>query len=278
MTLPDPGEAAAARRLSRFLAGPVERYDADRDRPDHEGTSRLSPYLRFGCVHPRQVLARIDPASADHRRFESELCWREFYADVLFHRPDSARSAYRPGWADFPVDQGEQADERFAAWTSGLTGYPIVDAGMRQLAGEGWMHNRLRMITASFLVKDLHLDWVRGARWFMRCLVDGDLASNQHGWQWVAGTGTDAAPYFRVFNPVAQGLRFDPGGVYLRRWVPELAGLPDESVHQPWEVVGSLFGAADYPAPIVDHAEERREALARYRAVRGAPPARTRPR
>src|SRR5581483_8710590 len=171
-----------------------------------------------------------------------ELAWREFYADVLFHRPDSARRSLQPAMAAMEVDEGPEADRRFAAWAEGRTGYPIVDAGMRQLSAEAWMHNRVRMIVASFLVKDLHLDWSRGARHFMRLLVDGDLASNQHGWQWVAGTGTDPAPYFRVFNPVLQGEKFDPDGDYVRRWVPELAAVGGGAVHRPWTLPGGPPG------------------------------------
>jgi deoxyribodipyrimidine photo-lyase len=270
-SLPQSGELAAHGRLEQFLEGSIEHYDDQRDRPDHEGTSRLSPYLKFGCLHPRQVLAQLDLANPAHRRFQTELCWREFYADVLHHRPDSARTAYRREWRAFPTDSGNEAEARFEAWAKGQTGYPIVDAGMRQLLGEGWMHNRVRMIVASFLVKDLHIDWRAGARWFMQHLVDGDIASNQHGWQWVAGTGTDAAPYFRVFNPVAQGKRFDPHGTYVRRWVPELAALADETIHEPWNAAGSLLAREPaYPAPIVDHASEREEALARYGALRAA--------
>jgi deoxyribodipyrimidine photo-lyase len=168
------------------------------------------------------------------------------------------------------VDSGKRADERFAAWCDGITGYPIVDAGMRQLRAEGWMHNRVRMIVASFLVKDLHVDWTRGAAWFMHNLVDGDLASNQHGWQWTAGTGTDPAPYFRVFNPVSQSKKFDPDGRYIRRWVPELAKVEGAAIHEPWTAADDLFGGPDgYPDPIVDHAAEREEALRRYGQVRG---------
>jgi deoxyribodipyrimidine photo-lyase len=163
------------------------------------------------------------------------------------------------------VEDGAAADAAFTAWTRGRTGYPFVDAGMRQLLAEGWMHNRVRMVVASFLVKDLHLDWTRGARWFMRRLHDGDLASNQHGWQWVAGTGTDAAPYHRVFNPVLQGLRFDPDGGYVRRYVPELRGVDGPGVHEPWKLRGGA--PAGYPDPIVDHDEERRVALRRYAAA-----------
>ncbi len=270
-SFPRPGEVAARQRLEQFLEDSIEHYDDQRDRPDHEGTSRISPYLKFGCLHPRQVLAQLDLINPAHRRFLTELCWREFYADVLHHRPDSARAAYRREWHAFPTDSGDETEVRFEAWATGQTGYPIVDAGMRQLLGEGWMHNRVRMIVASFLVKDLHIDWRAGARWFMQHLVDGDIASNQHGWQWVAGTGTDAAPYFRVFNPVAQGKRFDPHGTYVRRWVPELAGMADDTIHEPWKAMGSwLAPEPAYPAPIVDHATERGEALARYGALRTA--------
>ncbi|MFN8196535.1 MAG: deoxyribodipyrimidine photo-lyase [Nocardioidaceae bacterium] len=257
MSAPPVGEAAALDRWSEFLDGALTDYDDDRDRPDRPGTSQMSPHLRWGAVHPRTLLADLG-----HRRstgaasYRSELAWREFYADVLFHRPDSARDYLRPELGRMDYDEpGDALD----AWKAGRTGFPIVDAGMRQLLATGWMHNRVRMITASFLVKDLHIEWQHGARHFMRHLVDGDLASNQHGWQWVAGSGTDAAPYFRVFNPTSQGRKFDPSGAYVRRWVPELADATDP--HEPGEVDG-------YPAPIVDHAEERREALARYERVR----------
>ena len=198
--LPEAGEAAAHRRLDAFLQRDAGDYADQRNDPGGDATSRLSPYLKWGCLHPRQILDRLGRTKGEST-FANELCWREFYADVLFHRPDSARQAYNGAMADMQVDHGRHAEERFDAWTKGATGYPIVDAGMRQLLAEGWMHNRVRMIVASFLVKDLHLDWTRGARWFLEHLVDADLASNNHGWQWVAGTGTDAAPYFRVFNP-----------------------------------------------------------------------------
>ena len=262
--LPEPGERAAHRRLDRFASGSQHRYDDDRDRPDLDSTSRLSPYLRFGCLHPRQALAGLAPLDPAHQRFATELCWRDFYADVLHHRPDAARDAYRAEWRPMEVDDGPCADVRFGAWTHGLTGYPIVDAGMRQLLAEGWMHNRIRMVVASFLVKDLHIEWTRGARWFMANLVDGDLASNQLNWQWVAGSGNDAAPFFRVFNPVRQAHRFDPEGRYVRRWIPELSRVPNQRVHEPW----TCDLPAGYPAPIVDHASERREALLRYKRLR----------
>ena len=265
----EPGEGAALRRLDRFVDEALGRYDEDRNSPAVAGTSRLSVDLKYGTVHPRQLLARAG-GGAGGDRFRFELAWRDFYASILFEQPETARQPLRAEMGGIEVDEGPGADERFTAWAEGRTGYPIVDAGMRQLLGEAYVHNRVRMIVASFLVKDLHLDWRRGARHFMRHLQDGDLASNNHGWQWVAGTGTDAAPYFRVFNPVTQGKRFDPDGAYIRRWVPELAGVAGDAVHEPQAPgtsdQGALFGA--YPAPIVDHAEERAEALRRYEAIR----------
>ena len=264
--LPEPGEAAARRAARRFHERPLADYADARNRPDLDATSRLSPYLKWGCLHPRQLLATLG-RSRSHDVFRTELCWREFYADVLWHRPDTARRAFGESLREIEVDAGPGADDLFRAWADGRTGYPIVDAGMRQLRHEGWMHNRVRMIAASFLVKDLHLDWTRGARHFMTLLVDGDVASNQHGWQWVAGTGTDAAPYFRVFNPVTQGERFDPDGDYVRRWVPELRGISGRAAHTPWRRPGGP--PRGYPSPIVDHATERAEALRRYRQARG---------
>jgi deoxyribodipyrimidine photo-lyase len=264
-SLPPAGEAAAHRRLDAFRHQSLEGYHRRRDVPGADATSRLSPYLKWGCVHPRQVLAGLGRTSGEEI-FRSELAWREFYADVLWHRPESARRSLRPEMAAMRVDHDEVADERFAAWAEGRTGYPLVDAGMRQLGGEAWMHNRVRMVVASFLVKDLHIDWSRGARWFLAHLVDGDLASNNHGWQWVAGTGTDPAPYFRVFNPVTQSKEHDPDGDYIRRWVPELAGVAATGIHEPWKLEGGLPDG--YPERIVDHAAERRDALARYDEVR----------
>ncbi|NNL86278.1 MAG: deoxyribodipyrimidine photo-lyase, partial [Myxococcales bacterium] len=265
VALPPVGEKAAWSAAEAFLAERVADYRALRDQPGREATSRLSPYLKWGTLHPRQLLERLGNAAGEEC-FRSELCWREFYADVLFRRPDSARNAYVAKMAGMELNEGALADEHFDAWATGRTGYPIVDAGMRQLLAEGWMHNRVRMIVASFLVKDLHIDWTRGARHFMNHLIDGDLASNSHGWQWVAGTGTDASPYFRVFNPVTQSRKFDPSGSYLRRWVPEIAHLSDRSIHEPWsEKMGAPAG---YPAPIVDHANERREALNRLERLK----------
>ncbi|MCK0091353.1 DNA photolyase family protein [Rhodococcus sp. F64268] len=260
ITLPPAGEQAALRRWREFRDDELERYDTDRDRPDLDGTSRLSAALKFGCLHPRTLLhdlrGRSDPGAV---AFRSELCWRDFYADVLHHRPDTAYRNYNPRFESIRYDTGPDAERAFAAWQQGRTGFPIVDAGMRQLLAEGWMHNRLRMIVASFLTKDLHLPWWWGAKHFMSHLVDGDLASNQHGWQWTAGCGTDAAPYFRVFNPTSQGEKFDPKGDYVRRWVPELGGIAGKSVHRLPD--GPPPG---YPEPMVDHAHERQVALARY--------------
>jgi deoxyribodipyrimidine photo-lyase len=263
VTLPVPGEEAAMAAWQRFLRDGLSTYDTDRDRPDREGTTRLSPYLRFGCVHPRTLLAdlaRRRGAGAESLR--SELAWREFYADVLWHQPQTARRNLDRRFDRMPYATGKAADELFEAWARGRTGYPIVDAGMRQLSAEGWMHNRVRMIVASFLVKDLHLPWWRGARHFMRHLVDGDLASNQHNWQWVAGCGTDAAPYFRIFNPVRQGEKFDPGGDYVRRYVPELRGIGGRAVHRPGG------GHGGYPEPVVDHAVERQVSLDAYQRLK----------
>jgi deoxyribodipyrimidine photo-lyase len=263
--IPAPGERAARRRLDRFLADRVDGYDDHRDLPAVDGTSRLSAYLRFGCLHPRQVLARLG-RGAGAEAFRRQVAWREFYGHVLAGWPESGWWSFRDDLAGMRLDEGAEADEAFRCWAEGRTGYPIVDAGMRQLAATGWVHNRVRLLVASFLVKDLHIDWTRGARHFLDHLVDGDLASNNHGWQWVAGTGTDAAPYHRVFNPVTQGRRFDPEGAYIRRWVPELTALAAGDIHEPWRRPGGP--PSGYPPPIVDHAEERAEALRRYGEAR----------
>ncbi len=266
-----PGEAEAQRRLQRFLAEAIAGYDATRDRLDLDGTSRLSPYLRFGMLAPRAAVVAALSARAvgeGAARWLNELIWRDFYIHILEHFPHVTRQNFQPArrdvvWRNDPDD--------FAAWREGQTGYPVVDAAMRQMAASGWMHNRARMIVASFLVKDLLIDWRWGEQWFMRCLVDGDPAANNGGWQWTAGTGTDAAPYFRVFNPVTQGRKFDPDGDYARRWLPELAGVRGAAVHEPWrlsaaerQAAGLVFGR-DYPLPIVDHAVARERALAAYR-------------
>lgn len=263
--LPPVGEEAALRRFRAFRDDALTDYDDDRDRPALDATSRMSPYLKLGVVHPRTLLAELaDRTGTGVETYRDELAWREFYADVLFHNPRSAWSDLRPALKGMRYDEPEDAVE---AWRRGETGYPVVDAGMRQLLAEGWMHNRVRMITASFLTKDLHVWWPVGARHFLDHLCDGDLASNNHGWQWVAGTGTDASPYFRVFNPVTQGEKFDPSGDYVRRWVPELRHLSGKAAHQPWNHDDGY--AHGYPERIVDHAEERQEALDRYAAVRG---------
>src|SRR6201992_1329575 len=264
LSLPDAGEEAARDAWRRFRRSHLGGYPSERDRPDLDHTSRMSPYLKWGSIHPRTILAGLGAGDATYRK---EIAWREFYAAVLHFWPESAREYFLPTMAKMPYASGPQADEQFAAWTQGRTGYPIVDAGMRQLLAEGWIHNRDRMIVASFLVKDLHIEWTDGARHFMRHLVDGDLASNQHGWQWTAGTGTDAAPYFRIFNPVTQGRKFDPTGDYVRGFVPELADVSGPAVHEPWRLDGGIPDG--YPGPIVDHAQERNSSLAAYQHLRG---------
>lgn len=243
--LPRAGEQAALERWHAFLDGPLADYATDRDRPDRAGTSFLSVALRWGEIHPRTLLADLAAVPADTHdaaaTFRAELAWREFHADVLWHRPDALTAPLRQEYAAMEHDE---PGPLFDAWCAGRTGFPLVDAGMRQLVETGWMHNRVRMVTASFLVKDLHVHWSHGARFFLEHLLDGDQAQNQLNWQWVAGCGADAAPWFRIFNPTAQQKRFDPDGGYVRRWIPELA-------------------TPDYPEPVVDHATERREALAR---------------
>ncbi|GGB33446.1 deoxyribodipyrimidine photo-lyase [Flexivirga endophytica] len=266
--LPDAGEGAALRRWRDFLDESIGDYDTARDRPDLAGTSGLSPYLKVGAIHPRTLLADLASVSGPGRdSFVSELAWREFYADVLWRHPRSA-------WHDLTTTLGHMSyDEpglELTAWQQGRTGYPLVDAGMRQLVATGWMHNRVRMVAASFLTKDLHLWWPLGARFFLDRLIDGDVASNNHGWQWVAGTGTDASPYFRVFNPVTQGKKFDPDGDYVRRWVPELRHLSGGAAHEPWRQTDGY--REGYPERIVDHAVEREVSLSRLRGG-SAPPA-----
>ncbi len=265
-----PGEAAARERLDRFLRGAVGRYGEGRDRPGGPGTSMLSPHLRFGEIGPRQVAAAIGSMEpgAGSDAFLRELGWREFAHHLLFHNPDMERENMRPAfdrmaWRDDPAG--------LERWQRGRTGYPLVDAGMRELWTTGWMHNRVRMVAASFLTRHLLIDWRAGAAWFVDTLVDGDRASNSAGWQWVAGSGVDAAPYYRIFNPVAQSRRFDGEGRYLRRWLPELAALPDAYVHAPWtaptevlEDAGVSLGET-WPTPIVDHAVARARALEAWR-------------
>jgi deoxyribodipyrimidine photo-lyase len=270
LRFPTAGEPAAQRRLQAFLERRAARYAADRDRPDLDGTSRLSPYLRFGALSVRDCFERaLEAAAAEPplrrgvAKWLDELIWRDFHAAILAEHPRVAREAWRPEYR--ALDWNDDPDG-FSAWCAGRTGYPLVDAGMRQLAAAGWVHNRVRMVVASFLVKDLWIDWRAGERFFFERLVDGDPASNNGGWQWAASTGSDAQPYFRVFHPVAQGLRHDPGGAYVREWVPELRGLPGALAHQPWLAPRP---PADYPPPIVDHAARRRAALERFRRARG---------
>jgi deoxyribodipyrimidine photo-lyase len=276
-----PGEAAAQARLARFLEDGAKGYAADRDRPDRTGTSGLSPHLRFGEISPRQVWHAARFAAADRPalagdidKLLSELGWREFCRHLLFDHPDLATRNLQSAFDAFPWKQDDKA---LAAWQRGRTGYPIVDAGMRQLWHTGVMHNRVRMVVASFLVKHLLIDWRHGEQWFWDTLVDADPGSNPANWQWVAGSGADAAPYFRVFNPVLQGEKFDPDGTYVRRWVPELARLPAPFIHRPWSVsplelksAGVELGST-YPAPIVDHKAGRERALAAYAKLRAQP-------
>jgi len=221
----------------------------------------MSAHLKFGTIHPRTMVTDLDLRGVGARVYLRELAFRDFYAAVLHHWPDSAWSNWNRDFDAIDIDSDKDAEQRFEAWKAGDTGFPIVDAGMRQLRETGFMHNRLRMIVASFLVKDLHLPWQWGARWFLDQLVDGDMANNQHGWQWAAGCGTDAAPYFRVFNPTRQAEKFDPSGDYVRRWVTELADADDVTLTK-----GER--PASYPEPMVDHAAERVEALRRYHSMR----------
>ena len=269
-----PGDAGAAERLTRFVARALGRYDADRNAPGIEGSSGLSPHLRWGEVSPGQVwhAARAAGAAAGATEtFLKEILWREFAHHLLWHRPEMPDRALRSEFDAFPWVEDSRA---LTAWQRGQTGYPIVDAGMRQLWRTGWMHNRVRMIAASFLVKHLMQPWQAGERWFRDTLVDADLASNSASWQWVAGCGTDAAPYFRVFNPVLQGEKFDAGGAYVRRFVPELAKLPDAYIHKPWEAPPVLLAGAgvalgrSYPRPIVEHGAARARALAAFAGLR----------
>ncbi len=275
-----PGEAHAKERLSAFLEDALARYGEDRNRPDLPQTSRLSPHLHWGEIGPRQVWHW----TRDHVRarggkglerealaFLRELGWREFSQHLLFHWPEFPDKAWKPAFEDFPWSEDAAG---FEAWCRGQTGYPIVDAGMRELYATGWMHNRVRMVTASFLIKHLLVPWQQGEAWFWDTLVDADLGSNSASWQWVAGSGADAAPYFRIFNPVLQGEKFDPKGAYVRRWVPEIAALPDADLHKPWQASPEVLAAAGielgvtYPAPIVDHSAARARALAAYETIK----------
>ncbi len=275
-----PGEAGAQERLADFAEDAVLAYQDQRDRPGRDGTSRLSPHLHFGEIGPRQIWRAVtdqalaqtgSPLPAGAETYLKEIAWREFSYHLLFHFPRLPDQPLRAEFADFPWATDKKG---LQAWQRGQTGYPIVDAGMRQLWATGWMHNRVRMIVASFLIKDLLLPWQEGEAWFWDTLVDADLANNAASWQWVAGCGADAAPYFRVFNPSLQGAKFDPDGTYVRRWVSELAKLPDKLIHAPWtarpvelQAAGIRLGH-DYPKPIVDHAGARERALDAFKTLR----------
>ena len=275
------GESAGLTRLAEFLDGAVRDYDSGRDQAGTDGSSRLSPYLRFGCLSPRAVEAQLPGAGAaggeakGAEALRRQLCWRDFYQHVLVHHPANARQEFQSRYRGTLAWAG--SDEEFTAWAEGRTGFPLVDAGMRQLRREGWMHNRVRLLVGSFLTKDLGIDWRRGEDWFMRLLLDGDQASNNGNWQWIASVGVDPQPAFRrIYNPSLQQERFDPGGRYVRRYVPELARVADEYLAEPWrmpedeqERAGCRIGQ-DYPGPIVDHKAARLAALDRYRVAAGA--------
>jgi deoxyribodipyrimidine photo-lyase len=271
-----PGEQGALARAHRFI-DVIRNYGDDHDRPDREGTSRLSPHLHFGEISPRQLWHQVhrfcDVRAKGPEAFLRQLYWREFSHHLLHAFPDLPRTPLREACADFPWGQ---SDAHLDAWQRGMTGYPIVDAGMRELWRTGWMHNRLRMVAASLLVKHLLIPWQDGAAWFHDTLVDADEANNSVNWQWVAGCGTDAAPYFRIFNPVTQGRKFDPDGRHTRRWVPELAKLETRWLHAPWEAPGEALRRAgirlgdDYPLPVIEHRAGRERALAAFRSFRSA--------
>jgi deoxyribodipyrimidine photo-lyase len=266
------GESHARRRVARFLADGVHRYGDAHDALDRDGTSRLSAYLHLGCLSARELEERL-PRGAGADAFRRQLCWRDFFASVLAQFPANARSEFQERYRGGRL-RWSYAHRRFARWCDGQTGFPLVDAGMRQLRREGWMHNRARLVVGSFLTKDLGIDWRWGERHFMRLLIDGDEANNNGNWQWIASVGVDPAPPFRrIFNPGLQMARFDPDGAYVRRYVPELRAVPDRHLREPWTMpaelqreIGCVIGV-DYPAPMVDHAQARREALARYRAA-----------
>ncbi len=275
-----PGEAGANARLDAFLEGAMKDYADARNRPDLPGTSRLSPHLHFGEITPAlcwyrsgQAAARTPGSDKGHETFLKEIVWREFAHTLLFYWPNLPEVPFRPEYLAFPWLENAS---HLKAWQRGQTGYPIVDAGMRELWRTGYMHNRVRMITASFLIKDLLVPWQRGEAWFWDTLVDADLANNAAGWQWVAGCGADAAPYFRIFNPVTQGEKFDPNGDYVRTWVPEISKLPTEHIHAPWDAPEDVRAASgvvlgkSYPRPIVDHAAARARALAAFGLVKSS--------
>ena len=256
------GEAAALERFAYFTKNALDEYDENRNIPGVDGTSKLAAHLKFGEVHPRTLLVNLGESKA-HDTFRKEIAWREFYADVLFHNPHTENDYYSE---KFKAMRYDAPGEQLKAWQQGKTGFPFVDAAMRQLLLEGWMHNRTRMVVASFLVKDLHLEWQHGADFFKEHLVDFDVASNAHGWQWTAGTGTDASPYYRIFNPIEQGKKFDPDGTYIRKYVPELAHLNASDIHEPWLFLDGYSNG--YPERIVDHATERLDSLERLKEIK----------
>ncbi|MBL8902973.1 MAG: deoxyribodipyrimidine photo-lyase, partial [Rhizobiales bacterium] len=268
-----PGEAAARAGLSRFLDEALAHYAEGRDRPDQAFTSRLSPHLHWGEISPAQCWVAVRDAMAQARgkldvageKYLKEILWREFSYSILHHRPDLPEVPFRLEFSAF-LWRSDPAE--LQKWQQGMTGYPIVDAGMRELWATGTMHNRVRMIAASFLTKDLLLSWTEGVKWFWDTLVDADIASNSASWQWVAGCGADAAPYFRIFNPVLQGEKFDPEGAYVRKWVPELRELPSNVIHRPWEAQAPLSGS--YPPPMIDHGFARARALAALKQIKAA--------
>jgi deoxyribodipyrimidine photo-lyase len=260
------GEAAALKRFKEFTKNGLDSYDENRNLASIDGTSKMSTYLKFGEIHPRTLLANLGESKA-HDTFRKEIAWREFYADVLFNNPMTDVEYYAPKFKEMRYDK---PGKQFTAWCEGKTGYPFVDAAMRQLLVEGWMHNRTRMVVASFLVKDLHLEWQIGERFFAEHLVDYDVASNAHGWQWTAGCGTDASPYYRIFNPIEQGKRFDENGDYIRKYVPELAHLSSAEIHEPWLFLDGY--SKGYPERVVDHATERLESLARLQEIKADKP------
>lgn len=272
----DVSENAAMKRLDEFTEGPVDSYATDRDRPDYDGTSSLSPYLHWGQIGPRQIAHKLkekcDLSELGPMTYLKEIYWREFAYNVLYHFPGTPDQPLRSEYAKFPW---EHEPEVLKTWQTGRTGYPIVDAGMRQLWQTGWMHNRVRMIVSSFLVKHLLHNWHEGAQWFWDTLVDADLASNTLGWQWSGGCGADAAPYFRVFNPIIQGQKFDPNGEYVKHYVPELKKIPAKYIHTPWEAPDGILAYAgveigkDYPSPIIDHKAGRERALAALDQFKG---------
>ncbi len=269
-----PGESTSLARLRSFARNGLSDYATCRDRPGHDGVSRLSPHLCFGEIGPLQIWHTL-VGKPGAEPFLRQLAWREFAHHLLVEHPRTLREPWNPRFRQFPWRRNPRW---LTAWQRGRTGYPFVDAAMRQLWTTGWMHNRARMVAASFLVKHLLIPWQDGAAWFLDTLVDADLANNTLGWQWVAGCGFDAAPYFRIFNPVAQGEKFDPDGGYIRRWIPELGGLPSRWIHQPWTAPPAVLAAAgvrlheNYPRPIVDHATARTTALAAFAATKAPHP------